>query len=76
MPGSGKKVPASYKSATPTYHRDPSKGTQIYEEVSPGQLPQDAVGRPVTHLSAIKQATGEAVYIDDMPTYEGMCTHL
>ena len=76
MPGGGKKVPASYKSATPTYHRNPSKGTQIYEEVSTGQLPQDAVGRPVTHLSAIKQATGEAVYIDDMPTYEGMCTHL
>ena len=31
----------------------------------------DAVGRPVVHVSAMKQATGEAVYIDDMPLQEG-----
>lgn len=28
------------------------------------------VGRPVMHLSALKQATGEAVYCDDIPHFE------
>ncbi|XP_076100385.1 xanthine dehydrogenase/oxidase-like isoform X2 [Mytilus galloprovincialis] len=69
--GPSKKVPKSFTSATPNFHRDASKGSQIYEEVAPGQLPQDAVGRPLTHLSAMKQATGEAIYVDDMPSIEG-----
>ncbi|XP_052058893.1 xanthine dehydrogenase/oxidase-like isoform X1 [Mytilus californianus] len=69
--GPSKKVPKSFTSATPNFHRDPSKGSQIYEEVAPGQPPQDAVGRPLVHLSAMKQATGEAIYVDDMPSFEG-----
>uniref|UniRef100_A0A3Q3LRE0 Xanthine dehydrogenase/oxidase n=1 Tax=Labrus bergylta TaxID=56723 RepID=A0A3Q3LRE0_9LABR len=32
--------------------------------------PDDSVGRPMMHLSALKQATGEAVYCDDVPLYE------
>lgn len=28
------------------------------------------MGHPIIHLSALKQATGEAVYCDDMPCYE------
>ncbi|KAJ8309320.1 hypothetical protein KUTeg_014194 [Tegillarca granosa] len=47
----------------------PSKSTQLYEEVPSGQPDNDPVGRPMTHLSAMKQATGEAVYIDDMPRF-------
>uniref|UniRef100_A0A4W3HJK5 Xanthine dehydrogenase n=1 Tax=Callorhinchus milii TaxID=7868 RepID=A0A4W3HJK5_CALMI len=39
-------------------------------EVPPGQDPADVVGRPLAHLSAAKQATGEAVYCDDMPHFE------
>uniref|UniRef100_A0A2K6GUA9 aldehyde oxidase n=1 Tax=Propithecus coquereli TaxID=379532 RepID=A0A2K6GUA9_PROCO len=35
--------------------------------VDPYQHPQDPVGHPVMHQSAIKHATGEAVFIDDMP---------
>mgnify|MGYP000472821690 CR=1 FL=1 len=27
----------------------------------------DAVGRPIKHISAAKQVTGEAVYLDDIP---------
>ncbi|MGH0121086.1 UNVERIFIED_CONTAM: hypothetical protein FKN15_070755, partial [Acipenser sinensis] len=38
--------------------------------VPPGQSMEDVVGRPVVHLSALKQATGEAIYCDDMPRYE------
>ena len=35
------------------------------------QPAHDVVGRPVPHLAADRQATGEAVYIDDMPNFAG-----
>uniref|UniRef100_A0A673BUX2 xanthine dehydrogenase n=1 Tax=Sphaeramia orbicularis TaxID=375764 RepID=A0A673BUX2_9TELE len=38
--------------------------------VPQGQHLDDVVGRPIMHLSALKQATGEAVYCDDIPLYE------
>ncbi|XP_030065867.1 aldehyde oxidase 1 [Microcaecilia unicolor] len=47
------------------------QNTQIYQDVSPGQLSQDPVGRPIVHQSGIKHATGEAVYCDDMQVIEG-----
>uniref|UniRef100_A0A8C2TQH3 xanthine dehydrogenase n=1 Tax=Coturnix japonica TaxID=93934 RepID=A0A8C2TQH3_COTJA len=37
---------------------------------SEGQLVEDTVGRPLVHVSAAKQACGEAVYCDDIPHYE------
>ncbi|XP_053396021.1 xanthine dehydrogenase/oxidase-like isoform X1 [Mercenaria mercenaria] len=64
------KVPSYLHSATAPFHRDPSKSTQIYQEVASGQREEDPVGRPINHLSAMKQATGEAVYIDDMPKFQ------
>ncbi|KAI1237061.1 hypothetical protein IHE44_0014316 [Lamprotornis superbus] len=39
--------------------------------VEPSQSPQDPVGRPIMHQSGIKHATGEAVYIDDLPSVDG-----
>ncbi|XP_064600707.1 xanthine dehydrogenase/oxidase-like [Liolophura sinensis] len=63
-------VPASYHSATPTFHREPTRSLQLYEEVVEGQDIEDVVGRPLPHLSSIKQATGEATYVDDMPPYK------
>ena len=36
-----------------------------------GQPTSDAVGRPDQHKSASQQATGEAVYCDDMPKIDG-----
>ena len=41
------------------------------QEVPDDQSIEDVVGRPVTHLSAAKQATGEAIYCDDIPKYAG-----
>nr|XP_022334415.1 xanthine dehydrogenase/oxidase-like isoform X1 [Crassostrea virginica] len=64
------KVPSSHKSATAIFQREPTKSTQVYEEVPSGQMEQDPLGRPLAHLSAAKQATGEAIYIDDIPLYE------
>lgn len=44
-------------------------GSQLFQRVSSGQSQTDPIGRPVVHTSAFKQATGEAVYIDDMPPF-------
>ncbi|CAL8288484.1 unnamed protein product [Lota lota] len=46
-------------------------GQQGFQEVSVSQSEQDAVGRPMMHRSALAQASGEAVYCDDMPQTEG-----
>uniref|UniRef100_A0A8C4F212 2Fe-2S ferredoxin-type domain-containing protein n=1 Tax=Dicentrarchus labrax TaxID=13489 RepID=A0A8C4F212_DICLA len=44
--------------------------TCVLQAVPEGRSQDDAVGRPMMHLSALKQATGEAVYCDDVPLYE------
>lgn len=41
--------------------------THVFERVSPGQSEMDPIGRPLVHASALQQATGEAVYVDDLP---------
>lgn len=43
------------------------KTLQVFQEVNSNQPVKDPVGRPIVHQSGIKQATGEAVYVDDMP---------
>uniref|UniRef100_A0A8C8BVW4 Aldehyde oxidase 1 n=1 Tax=Otus sunia TaxID=257818 RepID=A0A8C8BVW4_9STRI len=40
-------------------------------DIELSQSPQDPVGRPIMHQSGIKHATGEAVYIDDLPSVDG-----
>ncbi|XP_053170512.1 xanthine dehydrogenase/oxidase [Scomber japonicus] len=57
-------------SATEIYHPETPSSVQIYQAVPEGRSQDDVVGRPVMHLSAMKQATGEAVYCDDVPLYE------
>lgn len=41
------------------------------QPVSVDQDEQDPVGRPLMHRSALSQATGEAVYCDDLPMTDG-----
>uniref|UniRef100_A0A8D0AQ31 Aldehyde oxidase 1 n=1 Tax=Sander lucioperca TaxID=283035 RepID=A0A8D0AQ31_SANLU len=41
------------------------------QHVPKDQRDQDPVGRPIMHRSAISQATGEAVYCDDIPRTDG-----
>ncbi|KAM3857276.1 aldehyde oxidase 6 [Diretmus argenteus] len=50
-------------------HIQPS--LQEIQNVSEGQSDQDPVGRPIMHRSALSQATGEAIYCDDLPRIEG-----
>lgn len=41
------------------------------QNVVDAQPAQDPVGRPVVHRAALSQATGEAVYCDDLPHIDG-----
>ncbi|XP_028281021.1 aldehyde oxidase 6 [Parambassis ranga] len=51
--------------------REIQPSLQEFQLVSKDQSTQDPVGRPIMHRSAISQATGEAVYCDDIPKTEG-----
>ncbi|CAK1540585.1 unnamed protein product [Leptosia nina] len=44
------------------------KSSQCFEIKNNDKNIYDAVGKPVVHMSALKQATGEAIYCDDLPT--------
>ncbi|KAM3585325.1 uncharacterized protein V6R79_014495 [Siganus canaliculatus] len=57
-------------SAAETYRPETPSSVQIYQAAPAGQSEVDSVGRPMMHLSALKQATGEAIYCDDVPLYE------
>ncbi|XP_053917784.1 xanthine dehydrogenase/oxidase isoform X2 [Cuculus canorus] len=63
-------IPSNYISATELFHKDPVANAQLFQEVPRGQAFEDMVGRPLMHVSAAKQACGEAVYCDDIPHYE------
>ena len=54
-------------SAAQAFHKDPVKGSQLFEVVQAEQSPHDPLRRPLKHMSADKQTTGEAVYVDDIP---------
>ncbi|XP_037663546.1 xanthine dehydrogenase/oxidase [Choloepus didactylus] len=64
------KLDPTYASATLLFHKDPPANVQFFQEVPSGQSEEDMVGRPLVHLSATMQASGEAVYCDDMPRHE------
>ncbi|CAM0151873.1 unnamed protein product [Urochloa decumbens] len=55
---------ANHLSATQSYHRPVTVGTQCYELIRQGT----AVGQPMVHMSAMFQVTGESEYTDDTPT--------
>ncbi|XP_070590412.1 xanthine dehydrogenase/oxidase [Erythrolamprus reginae] len=56
-------------SATELFNKDPVNNVQFFQEVPKDQSIDNTVGRPLMHLSAAKQASGEAVYCDDIPPY-------
>ncbi|XP_044044537.1 aldehyde oxidase 6 isoform X2 [Siniperca chuatsi] len=51
--------------------REIQSSLQEFQHVSKGQSDNDPVGRPIMHRSAVSQATGEAVYCDDIPRTDG-----
>uniref|UniRef100_A0A8C3NK02 Aldehyde oxidase 1 n=1 Tax=Geospiza parvula TaxID=87175 RepID=A0A8C3NK02_GEOPR len=64
-------IPVEYGSVLQDFKTRMPQSMQIYQDVDPSQSSQDPVGRPVMHQSGIKHATGEAVYIDDLPSVDG-----
>ncbi|KAM6307643.1 LOW QUALITY PROTEIN: aldehyde oxidase-like [Aegotheles albertisi] len=64
-------IPLEYKSVLQNFKTKMPQSIQIYQDIEPSQCPQDPVGRPIMHQSGIKHATGEAVYIDDLPSVDG-----
>ncbi|XP_008301642.1 xanthine dehydrogenase/oxidase isoform X1 [Stegastes partitus] len=63
-------VASNCLTATEVYCPQTPTSVQIYQAVPQGRSQDDVVGHPMMHLSAMKQATGEAVYCDDIPLYE------
>lgn len=64
------RLSAEEKSGSHLFHTLPPKNAQFYEKACEHQAAHDPVGRPNVHLSAYKQTTGEAIYIDDMPKWK------
>ncbi|XP_014636522.1 PREDICTED: xanthine dehydrogenase/oxidase [Ceratotherium simum simum] len=64
------KLDPTFTSATLLFQKDPPANVQLFQEVPNGQSEEDMVGRPLPHLAAALQASGEAVYCDDIPRYE------
>ncbi|CAO2615978.1 Aldehyde oxidase 4 [Lemmus lemmus] len=60
-------IPEKFVSALDDFPIETPQGIQMFQCVDPSQPQQDPVGHPVMHQSAIKHATGEAIFIDDMP---------
>ncbi|XP_068101229.1 aldehyde oxidase-like [Hyperolius riggenbachi] len=58
-------------SALKEFESSPIDHIQTYQNVPEDQSSSDPAGRPLMHRSGIKQATGEAVYTDDMPSVDG-----
>uniref|UniRef100_A0A8C3JYC6 Aldehyde oxidase 1 n=1 Tax=Calidris pygmaea TaxID=425635 RepID=A0A8C3JYC6_9CHAR len=63
-------VPMEYRSVLQDFQTKMPQSIQIYQ-ANPSQSPQDPVGRPIMHQSGIMHATGEAVYVDDLPSVDG-----
>lgn len=58
------------RSGAETFHTLPPKSTQLFEKVT-NECETDPIHKPKIHSSGLKQATGEAVYCDDIPKHEG-----
>lgn len=65
------KIPESYKCAVLPYQRDSSQSSQYYEETADQEPSIDMLGQVFSHESAVKHATGEAIFVDDMPEFKG-----
>ncbi|XP_014226482.1 xanthine dehydrogenase [Trichogramma pretiosum] len=64
-------LPKELLSAGEGFQYIPPKSSQYYQVIPPNVNSNDLVGKPIIHASAMKQAAGEAVYLDDIPRMEG-----
>lgn len=64
-------IPQYHSSGAEQFHGNIPKSSQYFELIGDKETKSDTVGRPITHVSALKQVTGEAIYCDDIPIAEG-----
>ncbi|XP_051550621.1 aldehyde oxidase 3-like [Myxocyprinus asiaticus] len=64
-------LPLEYLSALKPFKNEVPQGNYSYQLVPEAQSSSDPVGRPSVHQTALQQATGEAVYYDDIPSVTG-----
>lgn len=66
-----------YQPESPDYDYDPgslaevTRGRPVGERDLSNPYEQEVVGKSNPHMSALKQVTGEAIYVDDIPPYHG-----
>ena len=76
MFGQGQALATHVKSsdlvATESLERGLVESVQWFEVSPEADCPNSALRHPVVHESGYKQASGEAVYIDDMAPRQGM----
>lgn len=63
----GSTIPEDEKSGAEIFRAKIPKSTQLFEKVCSTQSNLDPIGRPEVHRSAYKQASGEAIFCDDIP---------
>ncbi|XDV22679.1 hypothetical protein PO909_027525 [Leuciscus waleckii] len=64
-------LPLEYLSALKPFKNEVPQGNHSFQLVPETQSSSDPVGRPNVHQAALQQATGEAVYYDDIPSVKG-----
>ncbi|XP_051167236.1 xanthine dehydrogenase [Leptopilina boulardi] len=64
-------IPKEWDSIPEGFHYKMPCSSQYYQVAPEDQRSTDLIGRPVVHVSALKQATGEALYCDDVPKING-----
>ncbi|XP_014251317.1 xanthine dehydrogenase-like [Cimex lectularius] len=63
-------LPNKFRSGPKQFHALEPKTAQYYTKVQSTQDESDFLRRSIVHRSAFKQATGEAIYCDDIPKFE------
>ncbi|NP_001266744.1 aldehyde oxidase-like [Ochotona princeps] len=69
-PGRYPSLADNYESALEDLQARHNHSTLKYQDIDTMKFPRDAVGSPIMHVSGVKHATGEAIYIDDMPVVD------
>uniref|UniRef100_A0A673KFD9 Aldehyde oxidase 5 n=1 Tax=Sinocyclocheilus rhinocerous TaxID=307959 RepID=A0A673KFD9_9TELE len=64
-------LPLEYLSALKPFKNEVPQGNHSFQLVPETQSSNDPVGHPNIHQAALQQATGEAVYYDDIPPIKG-----
>lgn len=63
----GKSVSEIDKSGITRYNALPPSSSQLFEIIQNFEFHTSSVGKPIVHVSSYQQATGEAIYCDDIP---------